>query len=227
MISSLDLYGPVRSPILKKQKEMTAMRKTGEPLGWRKKTFAAVSFVFFTAILIVPFWLARFGSVDEASAVARVEEPAMFAGAQFFLKSDDAVSGFRWGSLVAAMNPGLSAMEADEIGRAILRYSGIYGLPPNLIVAIIRVESGGNLFAVSPRGAQGLMQVMPFWKKELGIEGTLFDVDNNIRAGSHILAENISRWGYKEGIVRYYRGNMPVSGERYFVKVQDALKRTG
>lgn len=202
------------------------MRKTGEP-GWRKKTFAAVSFVFFSAILIVPFWLVRFGAIDEASAVAFIPEASVFAGSRFTLQPGPEMPDKQWGSLVAAMNPALSSVEAEEIGRAILRYSGFYGLPPNLIVAIIRVESGGNLFAVSPRGAQGLMQVMPFWKKELGIEGTLFGIDNNIRAGSHILSENIRRWGYKEGIVRYYRGNMPVSGEGYFVKVQAALKRTG
>jgi len=203
------------------------MRKNGESPDWRKKTFAVVSLFFFSAILIAPFWLARFGSVDEASAVGFMPEPALLAGPRLSAESDETHPDFRWGSLVAAMNPALTAPEAREIGRAILRYSGLHGLTPDLIVAIIRVESGGNLFAVSPRGAQGLMQVMPFWKRELGIEGTLFDIDNNIRAGSHILAGNIGRWGYKEGIVRYYRGNMPVSGERYFVKVQAALKRTG
>ncbi|MBW7956300.1 MAG: lytic transglycosylase domain-containing protein [Deltaproteobacteria bacterium] len=121
------------------------------------------------------------------------------------------------------MNPSLTEREASEIGRAVLRYSSRYGLEPGLVAAIIKVESSANPFAVSSKGAQGLMQVMPFWKRELGVHGTLFDIDNNINVGCRILAENIRRWGFEEGIARYYRGNLPVSGEKYIVKVKAAL----
>ncbi|MBW7956941.1 MAG: transglycosylase SLT domain-containing protein [Deltaproteobacteria bacterium] len=132
-----------------------------------------------------------------------------------------------WGGLVAAMNPSLTSSEADEIGRAVLKYSGEYGLSPRLIVAVIMVESSGRVSAVSPKGAKGLMQVMPFWKKELGIEGTLFDIDTNIGAGAHILAQYINRYGFEEGIARYYRGSLPVSGDAYIGKVQKAMESIG
>lgn len=131
---------------------------------------------------------------------------------------------FYWGGLVAAVNPSLTGTEVDEIGQAILKYSSQYELPPRLIVAIIMVESSGRVLALSPKGAQGLMQVMPFWKKELGIDGTLFDIDTNIRAGAHILAEYINRYGFEEGIARYYRGSLPVSGDAYIGKVQKAMQ---
>jgi soluble lytic murein transglycosylase-like protein len=68
------------------------------------------------------------------------------------------------------------------------------------------------------------MQVMPFWKKELGIEGTLFDIDNNIKAGTHILAEYIKEHGYKEGIARYYRGTLSIDGQDYYGKVHKAMQ---
>lgn len=129
-----------------------------------------------------------------------------------------------WGRLVAAENPRLTKFEINEIGRAILKYSGEYGLTPEVIVAIIKVESSGRVSAVSPKGAQGLMQVMPFWKKELGIEGTLFDIDNNIKAGTHILAEYIKEHGYKEGIARYYRGTLSIDGQDYYGKVHKAMQ---
>lgn len=129
-----------------------------------------------------------------------------------------------WGSLVAAANPALTSFEVNEIGRAVLRYSRLYSLQPRLIVAIIKVESNGRVHAVSPAGAQGLMQVMPFWKERLGIDGTLFDIDNNIRAGAHILAENIRDLGFEDGIARYYRGNLPVSGAAYVGKVRKAME---
>lgn len=129
-----------------------------------------------------------------------------------------------WGGMVAEVNPSLTSFEVNEVGRAIVRYSRQYGLAPQLIVAIIMVESNGRVFAVSPKGAQGLMQVMPFWKSELGIEGTLFDIDNNIRAGTHILAENIRDRGFEDGVALYYRGNLPVSGAAYLGKVRKAMQ---
>lgn len=129
-----------------------------------------------------------------------------------------------WGRMVATVNPSLTSFEINEIGRAILRYSDEYNLPPKLIVAVIMVESSGRVSAVSPRGAQGLMQVMPFWKNELGIRGTLLDIDNNIRAGTHVLAEYIKDHGFKGGIAQYYRGSLPVDAEGYYGKVHKAMK---
>ena len=188
-----------------------------------RKTLAAFYFLFVGVALTATLWFSRWSAVDEAAAVGLSPDAALTS---FELPFGAGSEHFYWGSLIASMNPSLTAWEVNEIGKAVLRYSGLYELPPNLIIAIISVESRGDLFAISPRGAQGLMQVMPFWKKTLGIEGTLFDIDNNIRAGCHILADNIKRWGYKEGIARYYRGNLPVSGEKYFVKVQAATKET-
>lgn len=129
-----------------------------------------------------------------------------------------------WGGLLASMNPSLTRWEVNEIGRAVMRYSKIYDLPPKLIVAVIMVESSGRHLAVSPMGAQGLMQVMPFWKEEMDISGDLFDIDTNIRAGTHILAGNIKQWGYKEGLLRYYRGS-GYSDDGYFVRVEKAIKK--
>ena len=129
-----------------------------------------------------------------------------------------------WGRVVAATNPSLTMLEINDIGRAVLKYSAEHELPPNVIVAIIKVESSGRVSAVSPKGAQGLMQVMPFWKEELGIDGTLFDIDNNIRAGTHIMANYIKKHGYKEGIAKYYRGNLPIDGQGYYGKLQKAMQ---
>lgn len=132
-----------------------------------------------------------------------------------------------WGGLVASVNPALTSFEVNEIGRAVQRYSAEHGLPPGLIVAVITVESSGRVRAVSPKGAQGLMQVMPFWKGELGIEGTLFDIDNNIRAGTQILAAYIKEHGLEEGLARYYRGSLPVDGGGYYGKVRKVMEGMG
>jgi len=60
-------------------------------------------------------------------------------------------------------------------------------LPPDLVLALIEVESRFDPFAVSPAGAVGLMQVMPFWPSQLGVQNQLVRVAPNIRMGCEIL----------------------------------------
>lgn len=61
-------------------------------------------------------------------------------------------------------------------------------LAPEVVLAVIEVESNFNRWAISRSGAQGLMQIMPFWLTELNRPaGNLFDVDTNLRLGCTIL----------------------------------------
>jgi len=62
------------------------------------------------------------------------------------------------------------------------------GLPPEMVLAVIDIESAFNPYAVSVAGAQGLMQVMPFWLDEIGHPGDrLVDIKTNLRLGCTIL----------------------------------------
>jgi soluble lytic murein transglycosylase-like protein len=79
-------------------------------------------------------------------------------------------------------------------------------LAPELVLAVIDVESAFNQYAISHVGARGLMQVMPFWLKELGKPGdSLFRMQTNLRYGCTIL--------------RYYldkeKGNLHAALKRY------------
>ncbi len=61
-------------------------------------------------------------------------------------------------------------------------------LHPELVLAVIDVESAFDRFAISVSGARGLMQVMPFWLDELDQpEANLFDIQTNLRMGCTIL----------------------------------------
>lgn len=60
-------------------------------------------------------------------------------------------------------------------------------LPPDLVLALIEVESRFDPWAVSSVGAVGLMQVMPFWPRQLGVQNQLVRVAPNIRMGCEIL----------------------------------------
>lgn len=115
-----------------------------------------------------------------------------------------------------------------------------YGLPPELVCAIIAVESGGNPDALSKAGAVGLMQVMPreagemfrdrpqtIWLKHPAV---------NIAVGCEILRSYLKYYGYdvERGIMAYFAGvgNVPKEGEvthegakRYLAIVKGALKQ--
>ncbi len=67
-------------------------------------------------------------------------------------------------------------------------------LPPGLVLAIIDVESRFDRWAVSPAGAVGLMQVMPFWPEELGMRRhQLVRIPDNIRMGTAIFRHYMKR----------------------------------
>ncbi len=87
--------------------------------------------------------------------------------------------------------------EDDErlhIVRGVHREARRAGLLPELVLALIHVESLFNRFALSSAGAQGLMQVMPFWKKEIGRDDdSLVDIDTNLRYGCTILRFYLDR----------------------------------
>ncbi len=67
-------------------------------------------------------------------------------------------------------------------------------LKPEIVLALIEVESAFDSYAVSSAGAQGIMQVMPFWKKELGRpEDNLINPQTNLRYGCTILKHYLDR----------------------------------
>ena len=79
-------------------------------------------------------------------------------------------------------------------------------MPPELLLAVMDVESRFNRYAVSSAGAVGLMQVMPFWPRELKVENRLFgDTDFNIRLGAEILGYYlfVERNDYVRALARY------------------------
>ena len=67
-------------------------------------------------------------------------------------------------------------------------------LPPELVLAVIEVESHFDRFAVSSAGAQGMMQVMPFWKNEIGRPNdNLTAIRQNLEYGCRILQFYLQR----------------------------------
>lgn len=82
-----------------------------------------------------------------------------------------------------------NAEERLHLLRLVHREARQANLNPELVLALIHTESRFNRFAVSNVGAQGMMQVMPFWKAELGRpQDNLTDLATNLRYGCTILS---------------------------------------
>lgn len=80
------------------------------------------------------------------------------------------------------------------------------GLDPQLVLGLIQVESGFKKYAISPVGARGLMQVMPFWVRHIGApDHNLFDLTTNLRYGCTILRHylNIEKGNLFRALGRY------------------------
>lgn len=100
-----------------------------------------------------------------------------------------------------------------------------YGFDPLLIVAMMAVESSFNPKAQSPRGAQGLMQVIPRYHMDKisqhdgEAEEVLFDPKINIQIGTQVLAEGMQRYGTLRDALQYYGGARKDPKSRYSERV--------
>jgi len=111
-----------------------------------------------------------------------------------------------------------------------------YGVDPSLIKAVVQTESSGNPHAISPAGAQGLMQLMPKTAAELGVYDP-FDPAQNIMGGTRYLRQLMDRyqgdqklalaaynWGM--GNVENRLNSMPRETRNYILKVEDLYRKS-
>jgi soluble lytic murein transglycosylase-like protein len=122
-------------------------------------------------------------------------------------KPKAASPGSKAGGSIQAQNGGVAvsgaasvAADESESGKSdysaiIAKYSNEFGVDPKLIHSMIKTESSFNPTAVSPKGAQGLMQLMPATASRLGVRKP-FDPDENIRGGIQHMRSLLDMFSY-------------------------------
>lgn len=96
--------------------------------------------------------------------------------------------------------------ERLDLLRLVYREAAQHDLDPDLVLALMQIESAFDRFAVSRVGAQGLMQVMPFWRFEIGRpQDNLTHMETNVRYGTVILAHylDVAKGDLVEALARY------------------------
>jgi len=121
---------------------------------------------------------------------------------------DDAFDAQVW---LTDMSARLERWMPDEIQRNTLlklvyQEANLAGLDPQIVLSVIHVESRFQRQAVSTAGALGFMQVMPFWKYEIGYANDdLLNLETNIKYGCAILA----------AYLKQDKGNLRLALSRY------------
>lgn|GEM_PF-1606854 len=121
-------------------------------------------------------------------------------------------------SILHVLNPRLGDQERQRIAQAVLDSSAKYGIDPALLMAVMWEESDVRPWVHSPKGAIGLMQVMPHMSASSAMAGNLTTIENNIELGCLILADNIRRLGVEDGISSYFWGSQ-IRGVSYLHRV--------
>ena len=174
------------------------------------------------------------GSAQIASALEKSSEEQELEGLRQFLEQtihqsvsfQDRFDAEVW---LVDMSARLEPLVNDPDQRlklleAIHRHASQTGLPAELMLAVIEVESHFDRYAVSRAGAQGLMQVMPFWRHEIGRPGdNLTDINTNLSYGSRILQYYLQ---LEEGrlVTALARYNGSAGSRRYPDKVERAWR---
>jgi soluble lytic murein transglycosylase-like protein len=128
----------------------------------------------------------------------------------------------KWGVLLLLVLAGCTGASAqgppaprEYAARCAEYYAHVYRVPIELVESVIDVESNWNPYAVSPKGAVGLMQLMPGTAFEFGVRNR-FQVEDNVRGGVAYLA-----W-----LIQLFRGDLRLVMGAY-VAGQDRMLSRG
>ena len=132
-----------------------------------------------------------------------------------------------------------TGIKSAKINSNVLKYkdtiqkaADTYGIEPEIIMAMIQQESGGNKNIVSKKGAQGLMQLMPKTAEALGVTDA-FDPTQNINGGVKYFVQQLKKygsiekalWAYNAGPGNVDKGRKPQETRNYITNIMSMYRK--
>ncbi len=190
-------------------------------IGWMRPLLALV------LMIAGPAWAGDIwvGSSDSGTVTFTDTPPASgsMEGFQVLFDDLDRDRPSNWASLDAAM----LRRNMDNYDDVILRAANATKVPAELIKAVMLVESGMNPRARSPKGARGLMQLMPGTASDLGVADS-YDPEQNVHGGARYLRRMLDTFGDNRraiaaynagpGAVQRHGGIPPFRETKYYVE---------
>jgi hypothetical protein len=191
---------------------------------------AALFCVAAVALCAQPATAAELAILRNGFSIRHEHRLVMGATTRLFLGTDDSsftdvpteeITGYEKdiplpadGSQTSVSFQAQSATAAPALHQVVDSASATYHLDPDLVNSVIHAESGFNAHAVSPKGARGLMQLMPGTASQLGVNDA-FDPQANVTGGSRYLRELLERYHFDliKALAAYNAG--PESVEQY------------
>ena len=133
---------------------------------------------------------------------------------------------------IRSTRPVASRAVREQFEPLVRAHSARQRLRPELVRAVIQVESGFNPRARSPKGAMGLMQLMPATARELGVVNA-YDPDENIRGGTAYLRQLLDKYEGNEELALAAYNAGPGAVDRYgeqvppYRETRDYVKKVG
>lgn len=118
-------------------------------------------------------------------------------------------------SYIQDVNPKVDEEDAEKIATSVIKWGEHFGQDPALLLAIAKVESTFNKYAISPVGAMGILQVLPRWhidklkdaEKTLG-SPEMFKIDPNVYVGAQVIRDCKKKFGSVETALKCYNGSV-------------------
>lgn len=147
--------------------------------------------------------------IDEIQKRFGLKRHNSASGDEIKPSADDFDAALRkaFGESSAAVELSEDIPQRAKINKIAERYAHQYKVPSSLVKAVIEAESGYDMTALSPKGAMGLMQLMPATAASLGVHDP-YSPEENIRGGVGFLKDLLERYDndYKKALAAYNAG---------------------